>query len=138
MTRLSARGNGVRIKCQISSNTNVAVDRVLTQLIRQAKEGDQEAKEYGQGCKSWCFRKGRQDFSIQHVLYTLLKIKSINEFERALKKDGDPRLKDLMRQPQEKVTSSKTKITPTEADVIGVTCASAGSTLLTGIQSRTS
>ena len=142
MTRLSARGNGVRIKCQISSNTNVAVDRVLTQLIRQAKEGDQESHVKGRWPK--VARVGALEKVDKTLVYNNCFIHStenkksiINEFERALKKDGDPRLKDLMR-----VTSGESNFIEKqrshlqEADVIGVTCASAGSTLLTGIQSH--
>ena len=58
-------------------------------------------------------------------------------FERALKRDSDPRLKALM-----KVTSGeanfieKQKSRLQDADVVGVTCASANSAILTGIQSH--
>lgn len=61
----------------------------------------------------------------------------ISEIERAMKKDSDPRLRQLM-----KLTSSegnfldKQRQRLKDADVIGVTCASAFSALLTGIQSQ--
>ena len=119
-----------RIKCQISSITNVAVDRVLTQIARSENSTVKIARV-------GALEKVDKSLLDYFVGASESKKGMMLEFERVMKRDQDPRLQELARafnSDENFLDKQKTRLK--DADVIGVTCASALSTLLADLQSQ--
>lgn len=123
----------LKVKTMISSNTNVAVDRILVQLM---------SIDESEGPKPIITRVGCLDKVDKALLIggnfvhaTESKKFIINEFDKLLKGTSDPQLQALMEATASNPSFEDNQKARLEmADVIGVTCASTSSTLLANIQ----
>jgi superfamily I DNA and/or RNA helicase len=135
-----------RVTCLLSANTNVAVDRVMVQLAipNSAKNDEDEGYDNSDGNKEislWpqiarvgCAAKIDRNLRKHLVLQAENKITTLKELTRLRETDSDPQLKKLAEDTKKPNFAELQANMIKEADVIGVTCASAINTMLKAIQ----
>ena len=149
------------MKCLLSANTNVAVDRVMVQLanrtvsITTTSSADDALADDGDDASIWdnrieekqehtasspviarvgCVAKIDRSLRKHFVLQAESKANALRELLRLSKTDSDPQLLKMADDTRKTDFSFiQTKMIQ-DADVIGVTCASAANVLLKGIR----
>jgi AAA domain len=149
------------VKCLLSANTNVAVDRVMVQLanrtvsITTTSSADDALADDGDDASIWdnrieekqehtasspviarvgCVAKIDRSLRKHFVLQAESKANALRELVRLSKTDSDPQLLKMADDTRKTDFSFiQTKMIQ-DADVIGVTCASAANVLLKGIR----
>jgi hypothetical protein len=134
ITRLSKISEAkVKVKTMISSNTNVAVDRILVQLMSIDESEGPRPIVTRVGCLDKVDKALIVGGNFVHA--TESKNFIIKEFDKLLESTSDPQLRAVMEATASNPSFEDSQKARLEmADVIGVTCASTSSALLSNIQ----
>ena len=124
------------LKCLISSNTNVAVDRVLIQILESQDKSSHNSRLWPVISRVGCLDKINR-LLVHRGLYISSsenKKTLMNELEKTMKLDNDPSIINLAQNVincSNFIENQKLKLE--NSNVIGVTCASSVSALLSNI-----